>query len=69
MENSLETDFQNSREEGKLYAVDSLNNLNEQSLCVAHAHHQRMYAKCHLLKYQNCATHFETHLNVFSEWF
>ncbi|XP_066490177.1 leucine-rich single-pass membrane protein 1 [Tiliqua scincoides] len=44
MKNSfLETDFQNSREEGKLYAVDSLNSLNEQNLCVAQPHHQTVW--------------------------
>ncbi|XP_062990893.1 leucine-rich single-pass membrane protein 1 isoform X2 [Elgaria multicarinata webbii] len=32
---SAENDLQNSHEEGKLYAVDSLNNLNEQILCAA----------------------------------
>ncbi|KAJ6656261.1 hypothetical protein lerEdw1_003990 [Lerista edwardsae] len=49
MENSSpETDFQSSCEERKLYAVDSLNNLNEQNLCVAQPPHQSMYAKCHL---------------------
>ncbi|XP_061493824.1 leucine-rich single-pass membrane protein 1 isoform X2 [Rhineura floridana] len=37
---SAESDLQNSHEEGKLYAVDSLNNLNEQNLSVAQSQHQ-----------------------------
>lgn len=44
MESSFETDLRNSHEEGKLYMVDSLNNLNEQRLCVVRSQHQRMYA-------------------------
>ncbi|XP_077194620.1 leucine-rich single-pass membrane protein 1 isoform X2 [Paroedura picta] len=37
---SLETDLRNCHEEGKLYMVDSLNNLNEQRLCVVRSPHQ-----------------------------
>ncbi|XP_054844991.1 leucine-rich single-pass membrane protein 1 isoform X1 [Eublepharis macularius] len=40
---SLETDLQNSHEEGKLYMVDSLNNLNEQHLCVVQSQHQTIW--------------------------
>ncbi|XP_048358437.1 leucine-rich single-pass membrane protein 1 isoform X1 [Sphaerodactylus townsendi] len=44
MENlSLETDLRNSYEEGKLYMVDSLNNLNEQHLRVVQSQHQTVW--------------------------
>ncbi|XP_060100534.1 leucine-rich single-pass membrane protein 1 [Heteronotia binoei] len=40
---SHETDLRNSHEEGKLYIVDSLNNLNEQRLCVVRSQHQTLW--------------------------
>ncbi|XP_077194621.1 leucine-rich single-pass membrane protein 1 isoform X3 [Paroedura picta] len=40
---SLETDLRNCHEEGKLYMVDSLNNLNEQRLCVVRSPHQTVW--------------------------
>nr|XP_056703483.1 leucine-rich single-pass membrane protein 1 [Euleptes europaea] len=40
---SFEANLRNSHEEGKLYMVDSLNNLNEQRLCVVHSQHQTVW--------------------------
>uniref|UniRef100_A0A8D0GT38 Leucine rich single-pass membrane protein 1 n=1 Tax=Sphenodon punctatus TaxID=8508 RepID=A0A8D0GT38_SPHPU len=44
---SLEVDLQESQEEGKLYMVDSLSNLNKLNLCSYGSHHSLI--KCQTL--------------------
>ncbi|XP_042323351.1 leucine-rich single-pass membrane protein 1 isoform X2 [Sceloporus undulatus] len=39
MDSSAENDAENSHDEGRLYVVDSLNNLNAQNHCLVHSQH------------------------------
>ncbi|KAH0616599.1 hypothetical protein JD844_027829 [Phrynosoma platyrhinos] len=43
MDSPAENDAENSHDEGRLYVVDSLNNLNEQNHCLAHSQHATVW--------------------------